>query len=110
MGLQGERVTRSDAFSGVSQREWALRPTARAQLRTGWSALLDARWSTVDSDEPSGALRPISFPYAGGNVESSVRVSWEPSTFLTVSLSWFARRQGERGWQHDLRLESTARF
>ncbi len=110
VGLQGERVTRSDAASGVAQKEWALRPSARARLRSGWSALLEARWSTVRSDEPPGALRPYLFPYPGGNVESTWRVSWEPSRTLTVSASWFARRQGERGWQHDLRLESTARF
>ncbi|MBM4131809.1 hypothetical protein FJ250_12415 [bacterium] len=110
VGLQGERVTRRDAVSGVAQREWALRPSARARLRAGWSALLEARWSTVASDEPPGALRPYLFPYPGGNVESTWRVSWEPSRTLTVSASWFARREGERGWQHDLRLESTARF
>lgn len=110
VGLQGERVTRGDAASGIAQREWALRPSARARLRSGWSTLLEARWSTVASDEPPGALRPYVFPYPGGNVEATWRVSWEPSRTMTVSASWFARRQGERGWQHDLRLESTARF
>ena len=110
LGLQCERVLRSDEVSAVSQSEWALRPTARARLRGGWSTLLEARWADVKSEEPPGAAKPFSFPYAGGNVESTLRVSWEPSTFLTVSGSWFARRQGERGWQHDLRLESTARF
>ena len=110
LGLQGERVTRRDEASGVAQREWALRPSARARLRAGWSTLVEARWSTVASDEPAGALRPYVFPYPGVNVESTCRLSWEPSRTLTVSASWFARRQGERGWQHDLRLESTARF
>jgi hypothetical protein len=110
LGLQGERVTRRDAVSAVAQREWALRPSARARLRGGWSALAEARWSDVTSDEPVGAQRPYSFPYRGGNVESTLRVSWEPSNYLTLSASWFARRQGERGWQHDVRLESTARF
>lgn len=109
-GLQGERVTRADAVSTVAQREWALRPSARARLRGGWSTLVEARWSDVKSDEPVGAQRPYSFPYRGGNVESNLRVSWEPSKYLTLSASWFARRQGERGWQHDVRLESTARF
>jgi hypothetical protein len=110
LGVQGERVWRDDEVSAVGQDEWALRPSARARLRGGWSALLDARLSSVSSREPAGALRPIAFPYAGGNVESTLRLSWEPTQFLTVSLSWFGRRQGERGWQHDLRLESTARF
>jgi len=110
LGLQGERVTRRDGVSTVAQREWALRPSARARLRGGWSTLLEARWADVTSEEPAGATRPFSFPYAGGNVESTLRISWEPSTYLTLSASWFARRQGERGWQHDLRLESTARF
>ncbi len=109
-GVQGERVTRRDDVTAVAQREWALRPSARARLRGGWSTLMEARWSDVASDEPAGALRPYSFPYRGGNVESTLRVSWEPSSYLTLSASWFARRQGERGWQHDLRLESTARF
>jgi hypothetical protein len=103
-------VTRRDAVSAVAQREWALRPSARARLRGGWSALAEARWSDVTRDEPVGAQRPYSFPYRGGNVESTLRVSWEPSNYLTLSASWFARRQGERGWQHDVRLESTARF
>ena len=110
VGVQGERVTRRDDVSAVVQREWALRPSARARLRNGWSALLEARWSDVASDEPVGAQRPYSFPYRGGNIESTMRLSWEPSRYLTLSASWFARRQGERGWQHDLRLESTARF
>ena len=110
LGLQGERVTRRDEVSTVAQGEWALRPSARARLRGGWSTLLEARWSVVRSDEPPGATRPFVFPYRGSNVESTLRLTWEPSTFLTLSASWFARRQGERGWQHDLRLESTARF
>lgn len=110
VGVQGERVTRRDAVSTVAQSEWALRPSARARLRGGWSTLLEARWSTVRSDEPPGAVRPFIFPYRGGNLESTVRLTWEPSTYLSLSASWFARRQGERGWQHDLRLESTARF
>ena len=110
VGLQGERVTRSDAVSAVAQQEWALRPSARARLSGGWSTLLEARWSNVTSDEPAGVTRPYTFPYPGGNVESTLRLSWEPSGYLTLSASWFARRQGERGWQHDLRLESTARF
>jgi hypothetical protein len=110
LGLQGERVTRRDEVSAVAQREWALRPSARARLRGGWTVLLEARWADVQSAEPPGATRPFAFPYAGGNVDSTLRLSWEPSTYLTVSASWFARRQGDRGWQHDLRLESTARF
>jgi hypothetical protein len=110
VGLQGERVTRSDAVSAVAQQEWALRPSARARLSGGWSTLLEARWSNVTSDEPAGVTRPYTFPYPGGNLESTLRLSWEPSGYLTLSASWFARRQGERGWQHDLRLESTARF
>ncbi len=72
--------------------------------------LFDARLATVRSEEPVGAVRPLAFPYAGGNVESTVRLGWEPTKYLTVALSWFGRRQGERGWQHDVRLESTARF
>ncbi len=110
LGLQGEYVTRADAVSAVSQEETALRPTLRGRPAPLWTVQADVRWSRVVSDEPAGSLRPVQFPYAGGNVESSLRVSWEPSRYLTMSASWFGRRQGERGWQHDVRIESTARF
>ena len=33
-----------------------------------------------------------------------------PGELMTFSLSYFGRRPGQRGWQHDVRLESTARF
>ncbi len=103
-------ITRLDRVSGVSQTEYALRPNARHKFRGRWTIQADARISEVKSDEPTGSLRPWFFPVPGRNVESSLRLGWEPSTYLDVGLSYFARKQGERGWQHDIRLESTARF
>lgn len=109
-GLQGELLRREDTVSGVSQKETALRPTARWRFRRAWTAQGDLRLADVTSDEPSGALRPWFFPQPGRNVESSLRVGWEPSQYLTVSATWFSRKQGEGRWQHDIRLETTARF
>jgi hypothetical protein len=103
-------VARDDATSGVSQREYGLKPSARVRLERRWSGLAEFRWFRVESDEPAGALRPFFFAEPGVNVEASARLSWEPSTLLTVSLAYFGRKLGERGWQHDVRLESTARF
>jgi hypothetical protein len=103
-------LTRRDQVSEVSQKEYALHPNARLKFMGQWSILGDARLSEVKSDEPAGSVRPWFYPLTGRNVESSFRLGWEPSTYLDVGLSYFARKQGERGWQHDLRLESTARF
>ncbi|MFN2370560.1 MAG: hypothetical protein ABR506_05315 [Candidatus Krumholzibacteriia bacterium] len=110
LGLQGELLRRRDGVSDVSQRETALRPTGRHRFLRTWTAQADLRLADVVSDEPTGVLRPWFFPQPGRNVESSLRVAWEPNEFLTVSATWFARKQGERRWQHDVRLESTARF
>jgi len=110
LNLATAYITRLDRVSGVSQKEYALNPNARHKFRGQWTIQADIRLSEVDTDEPAGTLRPWFFPVPGRNVESSLRLGWEPSTFLDVGLSYFARKQGDRGWQHDLRLESTARF
>lgn len=110
LNLTAGYITRVDHVSGVSQKEYALHPNARHKFLGNWTIQGDARVSEVSSDEPSGSLRPWFFPLPGRNVESSVRLSWEPSSLLDVGLSYFARKQGDRGWQHDVRLESTARF
>jgi hypothetical protein len=64
----------------------------------------------VNSEEPAGALRPYFYGFPGRNVESSLRLAWDPSEFLAVSATWFTRKKEEGRWQHDLRLETTARF
>ncbi len=110
VALAGEVIRRRDAVTTVAQREWALRPSARWRLERRWSATAELRWSEVDSDEPPGVLRPFFFAVPGGNREASARAVWDPSQQLTVSLVYFGRRLGDRGWQHDVRLESTARF
>lgn len=110
LNLATSYITRQDKISGVSQTEYALHPNARHKFKGQWTIQADARISEVKSDENSGSLRPWFFPIPGRNVESSVRLNWEPSTYLDVGLSYFARKMGDRGWQHDLRLESTARF
>lgn len=110
LGLQGEYILRKDRDSGVDQTEYAVKPTGRYRLHKKWTLQTDVRVSEVKSDEPFGTIRPWFYPLPGRNVESSLRLAWDPSEFLGVSLNWFARKNGERGWQHDFRLESTARF
>ncbi len=108
--LQGEYVTRTDAVTGVDQTEWAGHPTVRRRLARKWTLQGDVRAGKVRSLEPAGVIRPWFFPTAGVKVDSSFRLAWEPSQFLTFSAGWFARKEGARRWQHDVRLESTARF
>ncbi len=108
--LAVERLAREDAVSGVEQRESALRPAVRWRLRRAWSVQTDLRVADVRSAEPIAGRRPFFFPSPGTNVEATTRVGWDPSRYLGVSLAWFARKPGSRMWQHDVRLESTARF
>jgi hypothetical protein len=94
----------------VTQRELALRPSLRWRLAEAWSTQAEVRLADVQSDEPGGARRPFFFPTAGTDVETSARVSWDPNRYLGFALAYFGRKPGGRAWQHDLRLESTARF
>ncbi|HOX26259.1 MAG TPA: hypothetical protein PLL30_06680 [Candidatus Krumholzibacteria bacterium] len=110
VAISVERITRDDAMSGVSQTELAGKPSARWRLGRAWSAEADVRLASVQSDEPPGSRRPYSFPLPGANVETSARLAWDPNRFLNFALAWFGRKSGGREWQHDLRLESTARF
>jgi hypothetical protein len=110
LALALERIAREDAVSGVTQDEWALRPSARYRLDRRWSVQAQVRWAQVVSDEPAGTIRPFFYAWPGRNVELSGRLGWDPSDQMTVALVYFGRRQGEREWQHDVRLESTARF
>ncbi len=108
--LTAAYLTKNDQVSGVSQKEYALRPNARHKFMGNWTLQADMRFSQVNSDEPAGSLRPWFYPISGRNVDSSLRLGWEPSSYLDMGLSYFARKQGDRGWQHNVRLESTARF
>lgn len=110
LGLQGEYIERQDDISGVAQQEIALRPSGRARLRKAWTLQGDMRFADVTSDEPPGALRPFFFSTPGRNIESSLRLAWDPSGLLSVAASWFTHKRGDRRWQHDVRLETTARF
>ncbi len=110
LGLQGEYLLRQDDISGVHQTEVALRPTGRARLRKAWTLQAELRFADVKSDEPSGAVRPFFFAQPGRNVESSLRLAWDPSGLMSVAASWFTQKRGDRRWQHDVRLETTARF
>jgi len=110
LALQGEFLTRGDEISGVDQEETALRPSGRYRFRKDWTVQGELRLADVASDEPAGALRPWFFPRDGRNVESSLRLAWDPTEFLAVSATWFARKQGEGRLQHDVRVETTARF
>ena len=110
LNLQGEYTQRSDAVSEVVQNEWAGHPTVRSRLHRAWTLQGDVRAGNVSSREPPGAVRPWFFPTQGVKVDVSMRLAWEPTRFLTVAANWFARKEGERRWQHDFRLESTARF
>lgn len=109
--LAVDRLGRDDAVTGVRQTEWGLKPSARWRLARRWSGQAEVRWARVTSDEPAGVLRPFFFAYPGDNVDMTTRLTWDPSASMTVSLSHASRRLGsERGWRHDVRLESTARF
>ncbi len=108
--LAVEYLTRDDAVSDVHQTEIALRPSVRWQLAETWSLQGEVRVSDVKSTEPTGVRRPFFYPSPGTNVEATSRLGWEPSRYLTFALAYFARKPGGRQWQHDLRLESTARF
>jgi len=110
LALAAEIVSREDAVSGVQQDEVALRPSTRIKAGNRWSGSLELRLASVDSREPAGSLRPYFYPVSGVNQEINARLGWEPTRLMTVTLSWFGRCRGDRGWQHDVRLESTARF
>ncbi|MBU8870076.1 MAG: hypothetical protein KOO60_04265 [Gemmatimonadales bacterium] len=110
LSLQGEYITRRDGVSEVSQREYALRPETRLRVSDRWSLQGQLRVSEVRALDDGAGMRPWFFPSEGRNVESSLRLSWEPTRYLTVAGNWFARKRSDRRWEHDLRLESTARF
>ena len=110
LALQGEYLTRRDAVSGVGQREFALRPEMRLRISDRWNVQGQLRLAEVVTREEGTGVRPWFFPYEGRNVESSLRLSWEPTRYLTVAGNWFTRKRSDRRWEHDLRLESTARF
>jgi hypothetical protein len=105
-----DHAVRRDLVSGVRQSDWGLKPQVRLRFERRWTGYSELRWSWVEAEEPAGSLRPYFYPYPGGNVEAASRLAWTPSTTLTLTASYFGRRLGERGWQHDVRLESTARF
>jgi hypothetical protein len=110
LSMQGEFVDRADEVTGVTQDEYAVKPSVRGRYRRVWTLQGDLRVSEVTSDEPAGAVRPWFYSFPGRNIESSLRLAWDPSEFLAVSLTWFTRKKEEGRWQHDLRLETTARF
>jgi len=109
LAIAGEAIRRRDAVSLVKQREWAVRPSARVRLDRRWSLQAEMRWAEVTSEGPAG-LKPFFFPVPGRNQEISARLAWDPTDNLTVSAVYFGRRWGESRWQHDVRMESTARF
>ena len=69
-------------MSGVRQTERALRPSLRWRLAEAWSIQAELRVSDVQSDEPVGSRRPFFYPSPGTNVETTNRLSWEPSRYL----------------------------
>jgi len=85
-------------------------PSTRWRVGEQWSLNANLRLADVQSDEPMGAIRPYFFPTPGTNVEASSRLAWDPSRHLSFALAYFGRKPGGQEWQHDLRLESTARF
>ena len=110
LALAGEYIHRDDTLSGIVQREVAARPSLRIRLQQKWSTQAELRWAEVESDEPQGARRPFFFALPGRNVAATLRLDWDPTKYLNVALFYFGRWQGEGGWQHDFRVESTARF
>lgn len=110
LALSIETLTRDDARSGVTQDELALKPSSRWRVGERWSFNAELRLADVQSDEPTGAVRPYFFPTPGTNVEATSRLAWDPSRTLSFALAYFGRKPGGQEWQHDLRLKSTARF
>ncbi|MFO7652521.1 MAG: hypothetical protein R6X25_01750 [Candidatus Krumholzibacteriia bacterium] len=110
LSLAGEAIDREDAVSGVTQLELAIRPGIRWRWSQRWSVQTDLRVAEVTSEEPAGARRPFFYPLPGRNVEAQLRLGWDASRWVSFSASYFARKRGERRWEHDVRLESTARF
>ncbi len=110
LALTVEAGRREDGVSGVVQDEVALAPAVRWRPRAAWTVQMDLRLADVASDEPPGALRPYFFPRPGRNVDASARLGWNPNEYLTFALVYTGRKQGDLEWQHELRLESSARF
>lgn len=110
LALAVEATRRDDAVSGVVQAEVALAPAVRWRPHNAWTLQSDLRLADVTSDEPVGANRPYFFPRPGRNVDVSTRLGWNPNEFLTFALVYTGRKQGDLEWQHELRLESSARF
>ena len=81
LGLQAELLDRQDDVSDVTQQETALRPTGRYRIKRAWTVQVDLRLAEVKSEAPPAALAPWFFPRPGRNVESSLRLAWEPSQY-----------------------------
>jgi hypothetical protein len=101
---------REDTVSAVEQDEIGARLNLRQRVHQKLSLLVDAAVSDVNNRAQGSGVQPFFFPYPGTNVENNLRLSWESTEMITTSLIYGGRRQGERGWQHDFRLEATARF
>ncbi len=110
LALTVEVGQRADDASGIVQDEVALAPAVRWRPLRAWTAQADLRLADVSSDEPPGALRPYFFPRPGRNLDASARLGWNPNEYLTFALVYTGRKQGDLEWQHELRLESSARF
>jgi hypothetical protein len=92
------------------QDELAVAPSVRWRPRAAWTVQTDLRLAEVTSDEPAGSRRPYFFPRPGRNIDATARLGWNPNEYLTFALVYTGRRQGDLEWQHELRLESSARF
>jgi hypothetical protein len=110
LSLTVEAGQRADDASSITQDEVALAPAVRWRPRAAWTVQTDLRLAEVSSDEPPGSLRPYFFPRPGRNIDASARLGWNPNEFLTFALVYTGRKQGDLEWQHELRLESSARF
>jgi hypothetical protein len=110
LAIAVETARRADDASGIVQDEVAVAPTVRWRPRAAWTVQTDLRLATVTSDEPLGSRRPYFFPRPGRNLDATARLGWNPNEYLTFALVYTGRRQGDLEWQHELRLESSARF
>jgi hypothetical protein len=110
LAIAVEAGRRTDDASGIVQDELAVAPSVRWRPRAAWTVQTDLRLAEVTSDEPAGSRRPYFFPRPGRNIDATARLGWNPNEYLTFALVYTGRRQGDLEWQHELRLESSARF
>ncbi len=107
--IEGRAQSRTDVFSGVSQRVWELSPGLTTDLLRGrWTA--EFRWAKVAERAGDPLLRPYFFERPGSNRRLSVVAQWAVGKVLSVTIRYQLRSEPQRKTLHDLSVETRARF